>query len=269
METLTSQRKKNGLISLRDVLSAPLMNLYLLQEIQLVLDNLPPQLGGKFLDVGCGAGVSSLIFTRSAKHVMGIDISRPIIEFAQQFYKSTKLSFQCVDLCVPSAELDVHEFDAGICIDTLGYVSSPAHALEFIARHLRPDGYLVLTTPSRSPLGRNEFTREDIVSLVEANGFVAEVKTLSPTRSARFLGSVYDFFQRIGADRPISQHLLEEMESYRFEDVARPAWNLMRSRSRYTLLPLNLGAYILFLGCRGSYEESPEGSRFLVIGRKR
>ena len=60
-------------------------------EAELLLDLLKPNPGETILDAGCGTGVFTLDILAFNTHVIGIDISRPMLMRAAQ--KGTRISF--------------------------------------------------------------------------------------------------------------------------------------------------------------------------------
>lgn len=156
-----------------------------------------------------------------------------------------------------------------MCIDTLGYVAHPRRLIQFISQNLREGGVLVLTTPVKSPLGRNEFTKEDIVSLFAEGDFEAEIKTLCPRGFARWLNKFYDFCQRVGAEKPKKEEELQGMDNRKFEDVAYPCLAMLQKSSQKRLILIKIATYFLFWLCQSAYRDDAAGQRFLVIARKK
>jgi SAM-dependent methyltransferase len=254
-------------VRLRDVLRAPLTNLYLLQELHLVLKHLPLSPSDTVMEVGCGAGTTALVLSNHVRQVTGIDISEPIIRHLEQNYASERVGFLRLDACDTSIKLP-SEYDKAVCIDTLGYVSRPDGLLKFICQNLKDGGLLVLTTPARSPLGRNEFTLGEVVGLLKEAGFEAQARGLRPRRRARWLTRFYDLCQNIGAEPPKQQSDLQDMNDHRFEDVAYPCLVMLQRRPRGRFTLLKLAIYLLFSLCRDCYEDDPSGKRFLAVARK-
>jgi 2-polyprenyl-3-methyl-5-hydroxy-6-metoxy-1,4-benzoquinol methylase len=102
--------------------------------------------GDTILEVGCHTGYFCRRYLIGrARKVRGIDIDQEAIEYAKatdgdEYYAS------CNSNALP---FDDNEFDKVLCADTLEHVDDVEGTIEEVARVLRPDGLLVLTTPNR------------------------------------------------------------------------------------------------------------------------
>ena len=103
--------------------------------------------GEQVLDIGCGAGQTTRDAARAAApgHVLGVDISAPMLEQARELTDAEQLENVAYEL----GDAQVHPFAAGrydVAISRFGsmFFSDPAAALGNIARALRPGGRLVL-----------------------------------------------------------------------------------------------------------------------------
>ena len=100
----------------------------------------------KILDLGCGTGLSSLLFLKTGYQVTGIDGTRAMIE------RAGRLPFQkliCQDLEKNLRVTDL-SFDAAVMIGVMEYINNPAALLKQVRRKLRRDGVFGLTIPQRS-----------------------------------------------------------------------------------------------------------------------
>ncbi len=100
------------------------------------------------LDIACGEGYGSASLSSYAQSVTGVDISTEAIAHAQSKYGDIQnLSFQvgsATEIPVPSAS-----FDAVVSFETLEHLSAHDEMLAEIHRVLKPDGFLIMSTPNR------------------------------------------------------------------------------------------------------------------------
>lgn len=110
--------------------------------------------GKKVLDIGCGAGLLSEAMARHGAEVLGIDLAQESIEIARAHAREEHLSplpsyetISAEDL----AEQKPGEFDIVTCMECLEHVPDPVSILRACARLLKPNGYIFLSTISRTP----------------------------------------------------------------------------------------------------------------------
>jgi len=112
------------------------------------------KLGGKGIDIGCRTGTLAKALNNHFKYLVGIDISRPAIDEATRSFPSG--NFYVADI-TDLMSLPKTLFDVAICSDVLEHIEEDVTALQNTNRILKPDGYLILTTPS----GMKNWTRHD------------------------------------------------------------------------------------------------------------
>lgn len=103
-------------------------------------------LKGKVLEIGCGAGIGSVVLSEC--QLIGIDIDYRILPYAQQNYDMHSVSADARVLSFKS-----HIFDGVLCLEVLEHMAEHSQLLDEIARVLRTGGILVLSTPNSECLG--------------------------------------------------------------------------------------------------------------------
>jgi len=110
--------------------------------------------GDRVLDVGCGSGGTTRAAAQLGGHVLGVDLSSPMLELARS--RSADLS----NVRFTQADAQVHPFDeVDVVISQSGvmFFGDPEAAFTNLARALRPGGRLV--TMTWQPVAANEWIR--------------------------------------------------------------------------------------------------------------
>lgn len=105
------------------------------------------------LDIGCGGGILSECLARlpNVSNVKGIDMTPEVIEVAKEHKKldpilNEKLEYNLTSLDdIPETE----EFDIVTCMEMLEHVEYPSIVLRKALSHVKPGGYLFLSTINR------------------------------------------------------------------------------------------------------------------------
>jgi len=103
--------------------------------------------GDRVLDVGCGVGRWGLQMAARGAEVTGIDLSQSMVAEASRRAEAHGLSSQCRFLVRDLAELALDErFTRIVVVTVLQHILDERRlgaAISRLARHLRPDGWLV------------------------------------------------------------------------------------------------------------------------------
>jgi SAM-dependent methyltransferase len=124
------------------------------------------------LDAGCGAGYGCAVLARRAERVVGLDRSDEALSYARANYAADNVQFVQGDLLdLPFAD---GSFDVVCAFETIEHVEDAEAFLHQIARVLRGDGTLIVSTPRalsttyepRNPFHRVEFATSDFEALL-------------------------------------------------------------------------------------------------------
>lgn len=117
-----------------------------------------PGEGGRVLDIGCGAGATTLAMARrvgSAGRCTGVDISTPLVEAASRNAREAGLSnaaFLCAD--AQTHAFEPGSFDAAVSRFGVMFFEDPTAAFANIRRAVRPGGRLAFAawrSPTENP----------------------------------------------------------------------------------------------------------------------
>jgi SAM-dependent methyltransferase len=105
--------------------------------------------GKRTLDAACGEGYGSALLAKSASSVEAVDISEQTITHARQRYGQLKdLGFHVADCTTLPFGDD--EFDRVVSFETLEHLEAHDELLAEFRRVLKPDGFLVLSSPDKA-----------------------------------------------------------------------------------------------------------------------
>jgi SAM-dependent methyltransferase len=113
------------------------------------LDEILRRPGARILDVGCGAGWSSIALAEAypSAEVVGVDIDAPSIEMARRSAATHRdvagrLNFRTADAGTVAAEEG--RFDAAFAFECVHDMPRPVEVLSAVRRAVRPDGIVVV-----------------------------------------------------------------------------------------------------------------------------
>jgi ubiquinone/menaquinone biosynthesis C-methylase UbiE len=128
--------------------------------------------GKSVLDIACGEGYGSAMLAQVARNVIGVDVDNATVVHAARSYRRANLRFVQGDaryVPMPDASVDVVT-----SFETLEHFFEQEKFLREVFRILRPDGFLIISTPDRdvySPSGRaanrfhvRELSRDEFAS---------------------------------------------------------------------------------------------------------
>ncbi len=111
-----------------------------------------PLVGKRALDIGCGAGLASEPLARMGATLTAIDAAAENIAVARDHAAAMGLAIDYRHCGVEI--LKEPAFDLIVSLEVIEHVTDPALFLRHIARLLKPDGLLILSTPNRTPLSK-------------------------------------------------------------------------------------------------------------------
>lgn len=124
--------------------TTPIGNLVKKYEAELILDLLKPGPGEIILDVGCGTGVFTVDILSFNSHVVGIDISLPMLMHAVQ--KTRGYDFQAVLADISHLPFSESVFNKVISVTALEFIEDAKGALKELFRVTRRGGCIVVAT---------------------------------------------------------------------------------------------------------------------------
>ena len=114
--------------------------------------------GARLLDAGCGTGHFSAFFAEQGFEVVGVDISRNMIEAARS-KRIPDTTFAVAG--ITALPFEDESFDIVAAVTVVEFLVEPDKALEEMVRCLRPGGTLIVAALNESsPLARQRRWRE-------------------------------------------------------------------------------------------------------------
>ncbi len=130
----------------------------------------------RVLEVGCGSGLGSVFMSQHCAHVTGIDVKTTEIDEARAYARRTNVDFRVADLFDAT---DLGDFDVVVNLDVIEHmpIEQGRDLVRGLAARLKPDGMLVLGTPSfaswphQSALSKAShvkcYEQEELVALID------------------------------------------------------------------------------------------------------
>ncbi len=110
--------------------------------------------GSHVLDIGCGMGGKTVVYSEAGARVVGVDISPSKVVQAHSYALSREVRALFITGDAETLPFADNSFDLVIANDSLEHFSDPASTFSELSRVLRPGGRLFLFfTPWHSPLG--------------------------------------------------------------------------------------------------------------------
>jgi 2-polyprenyl-6-hydroxyphenyl methylase/3-demethylubiquinone-9 3-methyltransferase len=140
------------------------------------------------LDMGCGGGILSEAMARAGARVLGVDLSRPVLDVAELHALEGKVP---VEYRAVSAEDLAKErpasFDLVTCMEMLEHVPDPAATVQALASLARPGGDVIVSTLNRNPLAfAVAIIGAEYVARVLPRGTHEYLKFIRPSELARW-----------------------------------------------------------------------------------
>ncbi len=107
--------------------------------------------GRRVLDVGCGGGLLAEALAQARAHVTAIDLAPGMIEAARLHALAGALAIDYRLLSAAQlADAQAESFDVITCMEMLEHVPQPAAMMQTLARLLKPEGALFVSTLNRN-----------------------------------------------------------------------------------------------------------------------
>ena len=113
-------------------------------ERELLLDLLTPCCGEIILDAGCGTGVFTLDILSSGPHLIGLDISLPMLRRSGD--KARGYPFQMVLGDISNLPFPENSFDKVVSVTAFEFIEDAKGALGELFRVTKKQGYIVVAT---------------------------------------------------------------------------------------------------------------------------
>lgn len=101
--------------------------------------------GKDVLDVACGEGYGSAFLAQTARGVVGVELDPITVDHATREYRSANLRY--VQGEATKLPIDDNSVDAVVSFETIEHITDHETFLEEVKRVLRPDGFLIISTP--------------------------------------------------------------------------------------------------------------------------
>ena len=106
-----------------------------------------PVVKGKVvLDIASGSGYGTKILAESAKFVYGVDVNEIAVNYSRKNYSGKNIEYLVGD--GESIPLSENSVDVVITFETIEHIKNYRKFLDEVARILRPDGLLIVSTPN-------------------------------------------------------------------------------------------------------------------------
>jgi 2-polyprenyl-6-hydroxyphenyl methylase/3-demethylubiquinone-9 3-methyltransferase len=140
------------------------------------------------LDVGCGGGILSEAMARAGARVLGIDLSRPVLDVAELHALESKVSVEYRDVSAEElAQERPASFDLVTCMEMLEHVPDPAATVQALASLARPGGEVIVSTLNRNPLAfAVAIVGAEYIARVLPRGTHEYLKFIRPSELARW-----------------------------------------------------------------------------------
>lgn len=209
-------------LKFRDLINAPLSNLYAMKELQLVLRHLNISKNDKVLEIGCGNGLGSIMVSKVAKETVGIDISEPIIKLlkariSNNLIPKNELDFAVLDATQPCPTKWIGYFNKVFCIDVIEHIDINLREklLDFSCKAVSPGGLLVITFPMNNYHHGHLITEEAVSNFIDKirkNNFEAHSFHFKPASISGLSDKAYVKVQNLFYSEPCVDTFKESID---------------------------------------------------------
>ena len=187
----------------------------------LILEHISLSKDLSLLEIGVGLGSIIDMIVGKIKEYCGVDITCDVIDYLNLLYKdSDSVNLYCLDICKNSSFLN-KKFDVIFSADTLEHVESPQGFFNFIKKHLKSGGVVLITYPNESKDKHHGITqfndKEQLLEIIDKAGLTLdalfEVQKTAWHRIIREF--LWDFPKSIIYKQKKSPQTFEETEAFK------------------------------------------------------
>lgn len=155
--------------------------------------------GSIVLDAATGTGYGANMLSSKADKVLGVDISKDAVAFAQKKYKKKGLEFKVLDVNKMSVK---DKFTDVVAFEMIEHLDNPGKFLKNVLKVLEPNGHFYVSTPNTERLGHKElqspfhvkeYNGEELYKLLSKH--FKNVKVYGQYQSKRATKAYSDFLQ--------------------------------------------------------------------------
>ena len=104
---------------------------------------------GKVIDIGCGTGFGTHLFTRTAQEVHGVEVDENALKFARRVFANGNLLFHENDITKMSIpRVGEGRYDYVTMIDVIEHIREDEKAIKNSKLLLKPTGTFICSTPN-------------------------------------------------------------------------------------------------------------------------
>ncbi|EPY51337.1 hexaprenyldihydroxybenzoate methyltransferase Coq3 [Schizosaccharomyces cryophilus OY26] len=166
-----------------------LMNPTRIDFMSQIIREKTPFAGKQVLDIGCGGGILSESMARLGANVTGVDASKKALDVAKDHSeKDPKIRDRLKYIHGPIEKQNFDkQFNIVTCMEVVEHVTNPRDFLESLMNLVKPNGYLMLSTISRTFMARvlTIFLAEKVLGIVP-DGTHDYQKYIRPEELAEF-----------------------------------------------------------------------------------
>jgi 2-polyprenyl-6-hydroxyphenyl methylase/3-demethylubiquinone-9 3-methyltransferase len=142
----------------------------------------------RVLDVGCGGGILSESMACAGARVLGIDLSRAVLDVAELHALDAKVAAEYRLVAVEDlARERPAAFDLVTCMEMLEHVPDPAAGIRALAGLVKPGGDVIVSTLNRSPMAfAVAIVGAEYIARVLPRGTHEYLKFIRPSELARW-----------------------------------------------------------------------------------
>ncbi|MGH9773806.1 MAG: methyltransferase domain-containing protein [Candidatus Acidiferrales bacterium] len=229
-----------------------------------IVDHLGLPRSSRILEVGCGAGLTTVELARRGFHIEAVDVVENMLALTRQSAANAEVEGRVKTSFADAHALphDGNKFDLILAMGVVPWLHSPREALQEMARVLKPGGHMIVNSDNRWRLNH-------VVDPLRFPPLEHLRRRLSP------------LLQRIGLRRPVTRshrYSLKQFDSFLLQAGLEKASSRTLgygpfSFLNYEILPDSIGVQVHCVLQKLADRRWPviqsTGSQYIVLARKR